>query len=169
MYTDSTGCYPLQTAFELLNTWLLDDEEVQYYSKGSRIVKQLKKSKQMQSYIDSAIDNYKEGQSLTIGTGEFKAEEDGYELYLSTQHFDYTISVEEEKRTVGFWLWKHEEKRYTATAIVHDKYNFDAFREWDGFGNIMNNLAYAFSIFGGGNDYDWYANYTYSTKWSATS
>ena len=29
MYTDSTGCYPLQTAFELLNTWLLDDEEVQ--------------------------------------------------------------------------------------------------------------------------------------------
>ena len=47
MYTDSTGCYPLQTAFEFLETWLKGDEDEQNYSEKSRIVKQLKKSKKM--------------------------------------------------------------------------------------------------------------------------
>ena len=166
MYTDSTGCYPLQTAFEFLETWLTGDEDEQNYSEESRIVKQLKKSKKMQSYIDSAIENYKSGQSTTTGYGEFTAGEDGYELYLSTQHFDYTITVAEETRTVGIWFWKHEETRYTAAVTVHDTYNFDTFREWNSFGNTMNNLAYAYHILGGGNDFEWFATYTYSTKWT---
>ena len=166
MYTDSTGCYPLQTAFEFLETWLTGNEDEQNYSEESRIVKQLKKSKKMQSYIDSAIENYKSGQSTTTGYGEFTAGEDGYELYLSTQHFDYTITVAEETRTVGIWFWKHEETRYTATVTVHDTYNFDTFREWNSFGNTMNNLAYAYHILGGGNDFEWFATYTYSTKWT---
>ena len=120
----------------------------------------------MQSYIDSAIDDYKAGQPFKTGTGEFKPEEDGNELYLSTQHFDYTITVEEETRTAGVLWWKHEETRYTATVTVHDTYNFDKIREWNSFGNIMNNLALIYHLLGGGNDYEWFATYTYSTEWT---
>ena len=120
----------------------------------------------MQSYIDTAIGNYKNGQSITSGTGEFTAKEDGYELYLSTQHFSYYITVIEEVRTVGFWFWKHEEVRYTAIVVVNDTYNFDCEREWDSFGNIMNNLAYFYHKNGGGNDFEWYATYSYTTNWT---
>ena len=143
--------------------------EEQHYSAKSRIVKQLKKSSQMKTYIDNAINNYKEGQSTTTGTGEFTASTDGYDLYLSTQHFKYSITVTEERRTKGILWWKHEEVRYTATVVVYDRYDFDEFREWNSFGNIMNNLAYSYSILFGANDYDWYATYTYTTKWTDES
>ncbi len=163
MNVDYTGCYPLKAAFEFLSTWLFGDGSTQYYSEDSRIVKKLKKSSKMQGIIDSAIDNYKNGIDTPPGTGEFTSD-DGYELYLSTQHFSYEITVTEETRTKGFWFWKREQKRYTATVVVHDVYNFDSYREWNSLGNIMNNLAYAYSFIGG-NDYEWYATYTYSTKW----
>lgn len=168
IYVDFTGCYPLQSAFELLATWFDGDGEDQHYSKGSKMVRQLKRSDKMQSYIDTAIENHKNGQSTTKGTGEFTSAEDGYELYLSTQHFNYTIVVTEETRTVGFLWWKHEEVRYTAMVTVSDTYNFDALREWNSFGNVMNNLAFIYHAFGGGNDYEWKATYTYTTKWADT-
>jgi hypothetical protein len=126
----------------------------------------------MQSFIDAAIDKHKsgdvniDGQATTTGTGECTAEEDGYELYLSTQHFDYSITVVKETRTKGILWWKHEEVRYKAIVSVHDTYNFDKFRECNSFGNVMNNLAYSHHILGGGNDFEWYATYTYSTKWT---
>ena len=166
-YSDYAGFYPLQVAFDFLDTWLNGDGEDQHYSEGSRIVKQLKKSKKMQSFIDSAIDKYIAGQTApTTKTGEFTSEEDGYELYLSTQQFDYTITVVKETRTVGIWWWKHEEIRYTASVIVHDTYNFDSIRTWNSFGNIMNNFAHIYHNLGGGNDFDWFAAYTHSTKWT---
>jgi hypothetical protein len=56
--------------------------------------------------------------------------------------------------------------RHKATVVVHDKYNFDEFRDWSSFGSVMNNLAYAYSILIGGNDFDWFAVYTYKTKWT---
>lgn len=166
IYTDSCGRYPLQAAFEFFYTWLTGNSGKKSYTKKSRIVKQLQASKKVSSYIDEAIDNYKNGVPLTTGTGEFTAVEDGYELYLSTQHFDYTIAVEEDTRTKGFWWWKHKEKRYTATVEIHDVYNFDEVREWNSFGNVMNNLAIAYDIFVGGYDFDWTATFTYSTKWT---
>ena len=63
-----------------------------------------------------------------------------------------------DKRTVPLSL--------TATVTVHDTYNFDTYREWNSFGNAMNNLAYSFHGWGGGNDFEWFATYTYSTKWT---
>ena len=164
MYKDTSGYFPW-TAFEMLNTWLNGDGTDQYYSKKSRIVKQLKKSSKMQAAINTAIENYKAGQSVTFGYGEFTSEEDGWDLYLSTQHFSYTITVEKETRTVGFLWWKHKEERYVATVEVYDRYDFNNLREWNSFGNIMNNLAYIYHIFGGGDDYEWFATYTYTTKW----
>ena len=165
IYTDTTGCYPFEAAFEFLEEWLTGDGTTQRYSGKARIVKKLKKSKKMKAHIKTAIENYKNGQSTTTGTDEFTAGDDGYELYLSTQHFDYTITVTEETRTAGSLWWKHEEVRYIATVTVHDTYNFDTLREWDGFGNIMNNLAYIYHFLGGGKDFEWYATYTYATKW----
>ena len=164
-FSDHGGCYPLEVAFEFLEKWITGDGKTQKYTDGSRIVKKLKRSDKMESHIKSAIDNYKNGQSTTIGTDEFTAEEDGYELFLSTQHFDYTITVTEESRTVGILWWKHEEVRYIATVTVHDEYNFDTFRECNSFGNIMNNIAYIYHFLGGGKDFEWYATYTYTTKW----
>ena len=164
--SDPSGCYPLKAAVEFLMQWLTGNGSIQYYTKGDRIVKQLENSKKMKSYINCAISNYKNGNPVTIGSGEFTSEEDGYELYLSTQHFDYTISVNQETRTKGFWWWKREQTRYTASITVHDIYNFDSMREENSFGNFMNNLAYKYHSAGGGKDFEWYANYTYSTKWS---
>ena len=164
MNVDFTGCYPLQAAFELLFTWLTGDGSVQNYSSSSRIVKKLKKSKKMQKIINNELENHKNGKEVLSGTSEFTPE-DGYELYLSTQHFDYTITVTEQTRTRGFWFWKREQKRYVANVVVHDTYNFDSYRDWNSFGNIMNNIAYAYSHIGGA-DFEWYATYTYSTKWN---
>ena len=166
---DITGHYPLEAAFVFLETWLNGNGSIQNYTVKSRIVKKLKKSKKMQSYVGKAIDNYKAGQSITSGYGEFTAAEDGYELYLSTQHFSYTVTIAEESRTTDFWWWKHTEARYTATVVVHDIYNFDKLREWNSFGNVMNNIAFLYNALGGGRDYEWFATYKYSTKWKTVS
>ena len=36
----------------------------------------------------------------------------------------------------------------TVTVTVHDIYNFDTYREWNSFGNTMNNLAYTYHKLG---------------------
>ena len=51
-------------------------------------------------------------------------------------------------------------------VVVNDTYNFDSEIEWDSFGNIMNNFAYFYHKNGGGNDFDWYAIYSYTTNWT---
>ena len=163
---DSNGEYPLQAAFEFLGAWLFGKKDERHYSNNSRISRELKKSKTMRSIVDKAIDDYRSGQSTPPGTGELTANEDGYELYLSTQHFSYTVDVATETRSVGFGRWKHEEIRHTATVVVSDIYNFDSLRDWNSFGNIMNNIAYLYHLAGGGNDFAWTATYTYSTKWT---
>ena len=164
-YKDFGGNYPVAAAVDFLNTWLTGDGSKQNYSEGSSIVKALKKSDKMQEIIDEAISNYKSGERKTTGTGEFTAHKDGWELYLSTQHFDYQIDVVKETRTKGIWFWKHEEERYIAEVVVHDVYNFDSIRPWNSFGNILNNGAFILNVMGVGNDYEWYATYAYTTKW----
>ena len=169
VYCDPNGFILVPAAFEFLDTWLIGDGSKQYYDEDSDIVKALKKSRKMQSLINNAIDNYRAGIENKSGTGEFTHAEDGWELYLSTQHFSYEITVESETRTIGFWFWKHDEIRYVATVVVYDIYNFDSLRPWDGFGNMLNNGAYILNVFGIGNDYTWYATYTYSTRWEDVS
>ena len=164
-YIDPIGSYPLQAAFEFFWNWLTGDGgESQHYEEDSRIVKKLKKSKKMRQIVDSAIENYKVGQPVTSGESEFTSA-DGKELYLSTQQFYYTVTVEEQTRTKGWWIFKREQIRYVATVTVEDTYNFDSFREGTGVGTIMNNIAYLYHLLGGGHDYEWSATYTYSTKW----
>lgn len=89
------------------------------------------------------LEDYKsgDGEYAFHGTGEFTPE-DGYELYLSTQHFDYTILICEETRTVRRVFSKKKQIRYEATVMIHDTYNFDTLRGWKGVGDILNNLAY---------------------------
>ena len=40
---------------------------------------------------------------------------------------------------------------------------------WNSFGSVMNNIAVIYDFFIGGNDYDWYATYTYTTDWEDVS
>lgn len=165
IYTDILGDLPLPTAFDFLDRWFNGDGSEQNFGDDSNIVKALKKSNKMRSLIDQAIENFKSGISNEPGSAEFTHEEDGWDLYLSTQHFNYEIDVVEETRTKGFWFWKHEEVRYTATVVVYDVYNFDNLRSGFSLGNILNNGAYILNVLGVGNDYEWYATYTFSTKW----
>ena len=51
-------------------------------------------------------------------------------------------------------------------VVVNDTYNFDSEIEWDSFGNIMNNFAYFYHKNGGGNDFERYATYSYTTNWT---
>ena len=149
----------------MLDRWLMEEDEKHLYGKRSRIVKLLKESPKMQKHVAEAIENKKNGKLTTSGDDEFTAAEDGWELYLSTQHYRYVIDVKEETRTIGTWLWKKEQVRYIATVVVYDTYNFDTLREWNSLGNILNNGAYIAHAFGVGNDYTWYAAYTYTSKW----
>ncbi len=154
------------SAIDLFFGWLTGNGEDQTYNKESNLVKNLLKSKKMQGFIKTAIDNYRNGESITEDDAEFTRQDDGYDLYLSLQHFHYRIKVHEETRIKGFWLWKHQETRYIAEVTVTDVYNFDSLRKWNSFGNDMNNLAYIYhNVFGGGNDYAITAEYQVRTKW----
>ncbi|MBR6825252.1 MAG: hypothetical protein IKM59_01760 [Oscillospiraceae bacterium] len=97
-YADHSGYFPLGAAIELLDEWLSGDGDDQLYEEDSEIVKALNKSDKMHRFIDWAIDNYKKGKPLSFGTEKFTADEDGYNLNLSTQQFSYVISVKKESR-----------------------------------------------------------------------
>ena len=152
-----------------LKNWLLGDGTPKLYSDNSDIAKKLKASAKMKSLIDRAISDYKNGEIMTFDSAEFTAKDDGWDLYLSTQHFKYVITIAEEIRPSAFLRWRHTEKRYCATVMVYDKYNFDQYRKGLTFGNVMNNIAYRYYNAGGGNDYYWYAIYTYYTEWEKVS
>ena len=164
-YADSVGYYPLQTAFEFLERWLTGDGSEQKFTEKDKVTKKIKKSSQMQSAIDTAIEQYKEGQTPKPGSLHFTPDDGGYELYLGIQHCSYSITVTKETKTTGFWFWKKEKTRYVATVTVSDIYNFDEIRDWNSFGSIANNLAYIYNLLGGGHDYEWTATFTQTTKW----
>ena len=46
----------------------------------------------MQDHIDRAIDTYKNGEVYDQTSDEFTKDEDGLELYLSLQHFNFSIT-----------------------------------------------------------------------------
>ncbi len=163
---DRTGEWPLEFAWELLLLWLEGDGSPQYYPENSRISKLLKKSKKMKNYIDLAIEAYKngEGKYVFTGTGEFTSE-DGYELYLSTQHFNYKILVCDITETVDIMGTKITLTRYEAIVAIYDKYDFNGLNECEGVGNILNNMAYAYHMIGGGTDFERMAMYIYDTEW----
>ena len=46
---------------------------------------------------------------------------------------------------------------------IWDTYDFDL-KEWNGFGNIVNNIAALLHCFDVGNDYDWRVSLTYDFK-----
>jgi hypothetical protein len=163
---DASGYIFLDAARDLLNQWLNGDGSKQIYKSKSSIVRALKKSAKMNGYIERAINNYKStGKSHTgLLTGEFTRKADGWDLYLSTQHFSYEIFVKRETRTRGFWFWKYKQERYVATVYVYDEYDFDP-KPWKGVGNVMNNIAWILNCGGVGNDYKWTATYTSETKW----
>ena len=163
-HIDSLGLFPLRAARDLLDKWVFEDEDEYYFDERSKITKSLKKSKKMETIIQNAIEAAKDGQPVTSGEGEFTASDDGWDLYLSTQHFSYTITVEKQERTIGLFK-KRDQVRYVAVVEVSDTYNFDKIREWNGIGNILNNGAYIAHGFGFGTDYEWSATYTYTTQW----
>lgn len=165
LYTDSAGCYPLQTAFEFLDRWLTGDGSKQEFTDRDQLTRKIKKSSQMQNAITEAVKQYQDGQMSASGTLNFTPDNGGYELYLGIQHCLYTINVTTETKTTGFWFWKQEKKRYVATVVISDTYDFDEIRDWNSLGSIANNLAYIYHLLGGGHNYEWTATFTQVTKW----
>lgn len=164
-YADDSGYYPLETAFDFLERWLSGDGSDQEFTEQDQVTKKIKKSSQMQSAIDNAIEQYKDGQLPKSGSLHFTPDNGGYELYLGIQHCSYSITVTEETKTTGLWFWKKEKTRYVATVVVSDIYNFDEIRDWNSVGSIANNIAYIYNLLGGGHDYEWTATFTQTTKW----
>ena len=166
-HIDPWGYLFLPAANDLLRQWIDGDGSAQIYGSKSKIVKSLKNSKKVQGYINNAINNFKKtGIAYTnLKYGEFTVKEDGWDLYLSTQHFSYQIHVCCETRLRGVF-WRYRQYRYVATLMIYDEYDFDL-KDWNGLGNVLNNMAYILHVGGSvGNDYKWTAIYVYKTKWS---
>ena len=164
-HIDSSGFYPLETAFDFLDRWLTGDGSKQEFGDRDQVTKKIKKSAQMQSAIYNAIEQYKNGQTPDPGSLHFTPDDGGYELYLGIQHCSYSITITKETKPAGIWFWKKEKTRYVATVEVSDIYNFDEIRDWNSFGSIANNIAYIYNLLGGGHDYEWTATFTQATRW----
>lgn len=156
----------LPVACQFMLTWLNGDGSTQYYDGGSNVCSAIKESEKMRGYIDDAISYYKgSGDPVFHGTSEFTHAEDGWDLYLAIQHFDYTITVVEERAPTRLLFRGQEKVRYVVTIQVHDTYDFTK-REWESIGDYLNNGAYYLHNMGVGEDYEWYATYTYTTRWT---
>ena len=164
-HIDSFGSYPLQIPVDFLKRWINGDGSKQEFDEQDNVTKKIRESEQMQIAISNAIEQYKSGQTPNPGTLHFTPDDGGNDLYLSIQHCSYSIVVTEETRTTGFWFWKKEQIRYVVIVEVSDIYDFDEIRDWNSVGSIANNMAYIYHLFGGGNDYEWTATFTQTTKW----
>lgn len=164
MQTDSLG---QSSAIELFFNWLFGNGQDKIYDENSEVVNDLRKSRKMNSLIQSAFDNYYDNElSFTKGTDVFTTE-DGHDLHYAINKFRYTISIDRETRTRGFWFWKRKETRLVATVTVSDFYNFDESNNEKTIGTILNNIAFVYhNVFGGGEDYEFSAIYTVKTEWS---
>ena len=157
-------------ALQFLDKWLWGDGSYEIYDWRSGIVGLLSSNNKIHSLVYKAYKETNSSQNHIEGTGEFTFKEDGPGLYLSTQHFNYYIyDVKKEVRVVNYIFFKKTQVRYTAKVIVYDYYNFDSVREWNSFGNIMNNIAYYMHQYGAGKDYMWYAAYIHATPWEWAS
>ena len=173
---DHSGTFCLDAAVELLARWLFYAWDSAYFDSESAIGKALSKSEKMENLAIDAIENYNAtGKDVTTGDGEFTSDEDGWNLYLSTQHFNYIAEVQRETKSVEeHWMYKFfpdlfatpTVERFTVTIYVIDTYNFDDLRSWSSLGNILNNIAYEMNQYGVGHDYIWVAEYSYVSEWS---
>ena len=165
-YVDKTGMFLWPAAQEMLSTWLNGDGSAQFYGEKSKLVKALKKSTIMNEIITSAINNCRKTGTNSFSDSVKFTSSDSMDLYLSIRRCEYTITIKEEYRTIGFWMWKIHQKRYVATIVLSDFYNFDGIEPWDSFGRICNNGAFILhNVFAVGMDYKWTAKYTYTTVW----
>ena len=165
---DPNGKAFLSIARNLLKTWLTGDGSKKVFTKGTALVKALRKNTQMQNHVNTAISNYKidSTNSTYSGTVHFQPSTDGMDLYLGVQHANVSISVSKETRTTGVWFWKKTQERYVATVTLTDSYDFDNLRTWRTVGSILNNGAFlAHEYMGVGTDYDFSANYICYTSW----
>ena len=167
MHKDPSG-YFLETAIEMLKTWLYGNGESQTYKEGSNFVEAVKESTKMDKIIKTAVRDYIDtGDWFCDGTVNFNTD-DGLDLYLSTHSASYEITVSEVTRNISFSIGGYniniKETWYIASVKISDLYNFDM-KKWESAGNILNNLAaVAHNNIGIGTDYYWTAEYSVKYK-----
>ena len=161
---DANGCWPLKLPFDFLERWLNGDGSDVHYGEDSKLAKSLRYSFPVLFIIADAIKNYDEtGTSISSGTIEFTPDQGGLSLYLSIQHCNYRVTVTKEIQTRKLLFFKYPEEHYIVQMEIWDTYDFDL-KEWNGFGNIVNNIAALLHCFDVGNDYDWRVSLTYDFK-----
>ena len=162
MNVDPTGHF-FEVVLERLFDWLLGTGQDRTYSDFSHISQALRQSDKMQTIANNAYEEYKKtGETYFSGTGEFTSA-DGLNLYLSTQHFSYSIEFFKETKTeyifTGLFIYEQPVVKEYAIVTVYDIYDFHM-KSWDDWGNIVNNLAaLAHEYLGIGRDYEWKAYY----------
>ena len=72
-------------------------------------------------------------------------------------------SLTKEVRTTKRLFFNYSEEHYIVEIEIWDTYDFDL-KEWNEFGNIVNNIAALLHCFEVGNDYDWRVSLTYDFK-----
>ena len=163
---DFNGKKAFSVARDLFKRWCTGNGKTEYFDASSKISKALKKSKTMKTIIDAKISDYKKGIDPAEGdnTVHFKASEP--DLWLGIRRADFSVTIEEETKTVGHWFWKKEKRRYIAYVTVSDNYNFNVGNEsGDGLGSLLNNFGYVLQENGSGQEYHWEVSYVYYTKW----
>ena len=161
---DTNGHLPLTLPLDFLKRWLNGDGSDVNYGEDSKIANSLRYSFPVLHLIADAIKNYDEtGISTSSGTIEFTPDQGGVSLYLSIQHCNYKLTVTKEVRTTKRLFFNYSEEHYIVEIEIWDTYDFDL-KEWNGFGNIVNNIAALLHCFDVGNDYEWRVSLTYDFK-----
>ena len=162
-YHDSNGKALLPVAFELLEQWIWGDGVKQYYDAESEVSQKIKKSDTMKEKIDEAIEKYKNGEEYAHGTVIFESDEP--DLWLGIRRASYELTITEEKKETGWWIFKKTETVYIVQVTVTDTYDFNTGNETgDGLGSVLNNLGFWAQEQGLGKKYEWEAQFVYSTK-----
>ena len=161
-FSDPSGLL-FRNAFKFLEEWLFGTGEKKEYDEESGLSRKFKRSKKMRSIVDEAYQQFTDTGKLHFdGTCEFTSS-DSLDLYLTAQNVSYTIDftteAHMEKRLYGFLVIEVQSYYTYARVKISDTYDFDL-KDWNGVGNIMNNIAcLSQGIFGIGTDYDWSAEY----------
>ena len=79
------------------------------------------------------------------------------------------MSITEETKTTGFWIFKKTKKRYITSVVVSDVYDFTEFREPNSIGSKLNNWGYENQNEGDIIPFAWDASYTVYSDWESVS
>ena len=88
-----------------------------------------------------------------------------FDLSLCVGKAKYDMTISQEKKESGFWIFKKEKVRTVTNVKIYDTYDFDEYRDDTSISNRLNNWGYSQQNKGELTPYDWEVNYTVYGGW----